>query len=99
MNMHYWEKTVRYGFPAFRCGWCGLVIIVPRIVRNFRSIKPDDDNFDITCALSQGVEIGTEEYMELHNCPIGDDKRKRFNMDIEEVETLSKEAEARFLEV
>ncbi len=86
MLLHYWVKTNRFGFIAYYCGWCGLVKVVPSIVQQLHSIKPDDDNFDITCALSQDEELGSKGYFELHECPVSGEKRKRFNKAIDDAE-------------
>lgn len=86
MTLHYWEEIIHNGFSAYKCGWCGLVRVVPRIVRDLKSIKPDDDNFDITCALSQGVSTGSVEHYQLSECPVRHEKKKRYNKAIEKAE-------------
>lgn len=92
MTIHYWEKINHFGFPAYKCGWCGLGKCVPQIVRKMRSIKDDDDNFDITCALTQDVDKGSIEHQELWNCPIDNEKKKKINSKIKEAEDIIAEA-------
>lgn len=86
MPLHYWIKMSDSGYPTYKCAWCGLARAVPLIVQRMRSIKPDDDNFDITCALVQEEDRGSKAYFELWECPISGEKRKRFNKTIDDAE-------------
>ncbi len=89
--LHYWEKynIVNIpGCPAYKCSWCGLTVRVPLITQRMKSIKVDDDNFDITCALVQGKDRDTKQYREIWECPIDGESRKKINVAYDEAERI-----------
>lgn len=78
MTVHYWSKKPG---NCYQCGWCGLVVSIPRIVLAWKSIKETDDNFDITMALLQEpkYERGSLQYQEIMECSAGNQKRIELN--------------------
>jgi len=80
MPLHHWKKV---NGPYYKCMWCGLKVRIPSSTINFKAIKQEHDNFDITCGLVQGIPRTSKQYFEIWECPIGNQERKRINQEKE----------------